>query len=299
MTLRKSIHLLGVALLFLNGALLIFSPAQAQGARTFTGDVENDFFEDERYLDRGGAGDVGVPNAAPDGVTVGWDFLDVGVAYDPGTDTLYIGTNMANNAISGDADGDGDPGGTAAWLAGLQGADFADLANDESIDILIDIDQSCELGNSTAADYEFVAGVPINGDTGAFAVREFSGQAADFTRPGAGYVGNTYSGALFASPSPAQPDLEFTIENFCTEILGSCASGPEPVNFAFRARAGSGSDDGVGEDAVACTKVGFTELAIGLQGVTAPAEARAPWPLMAFLLLALTGTTVWLRFRTR
>ncbi|HSM58538.1 MAG TPA: hypothetical protein VK879_20455, partial [Candidatus Sulfomarinibacteraceae bacterium] len=272
-------------------AALAVAPAQAV-VITFTGDVEADFPESSLYPDRSGAGDVGLPA----GITadVGWDFENVGVAYDPTSDTLFVGFNMVNDAISGDADGDGDPGGTADWLKERGGTDHADLGETEAIDLLIDIDQSCEPGDAQPSDYERVAGVPNTGDISAFAVRDFTGQTADFTTPGAGYTGNSYSGSVFASPSASQPDLEFQIDNFCADVIGGdCVPGETALSFSFRARAGSLADNGVGEDAILCTDVSFTPTAVTLRQATASSAAPL-WIILVLLPLAVLSTGVYL-----
>jgi hypothetical protein len=267
---------------------------------TFTGDVEADFPAFAIYNDQGGVGDVGVPPAAPAGTSIGWDLESVGLAYEASTDTLYVGFNAGNGAISGDADGDGDPGQTCSWLNTLMGSDLADLEATEALDILIDVDQSCELGSAQASDYEAVAGITNSGGINEFAVSTFSQLPNDFTTPGAGYLLPQYSGSVFASPGASQPDLEFQINDFCASILslaGSpCTPGVTPISFAFRARAGSAADDGIGEDAIACTDVNYTPTAITLSDVRARPAVPLAWTGIALLLLVVTAST-WMRAR--
>jgi hypothetical protein len=272
-------------------------------AISLTGDVEADFPAEAIYPDVGGVGDVGVPDSAPAGTVPGWDMANAGVYYDSATDTLYVGFNMGDGAIAGDADGNGNPGQSTGWLEQRGGLDIPDLGGSEAIDVLIDVDQSCEPQSEQPADYEVVAGIPANGSTADFRVAAFSQDELDFHTPGAGYTTPDYSGALFANPSADQPDLEFEINNFCAEILSlggqTCDPGVTPIAFAFRARAGSASDDGVGEDAIACTFVEYTPTAVTVRGVEV-SSARAPgWlGLMALPLLLLTGS-VWLVQRRR
>lgn len=290
----KAFVLLLTTLLLL-ALVLAVAPAGAV-VITFTGDVEADFPESMLFPDRNGIGDVGLPAGIT--ASVGWDFENVGIAYDPLSDTLFVGFNMANGAISGDADGDGDPGRTADWLAERGGTDLPDLGGTESIDLLIDIDQSCgEATDGRAAHYERVAGIPNTGDITEFQVRDFTGLDADFTTPGRGYTGATYSGEVFASPSRRRPDLEFEIHNFCSEVIGGgCEPGVTALAFSFRARAGSLADNGVGEDAILCTDVNFTPTAVTMR--RAAASSNAPtWILFATLPLAIlsVGVYVWRR----
>ncbi|MFW5942943.1 MAG: hypothetical protein ACOCXI_14170 [Chloroflexota bacterium] len=287
----KSLILLLTIVLLVVAALTV-APAQAV-AITFTGDVEADFPESSLFPDRSGAGDVGLP----EGITadVGWDFENVGVAYDPTSDTLFVGFNMANDAISGDADGDGNPGRTADWLSDRGGTDQPDLGGTEAIDLLIDIDQSCDNANDDLPEhYERVAGIPNTGDITEFQIRDFSGEEPDFTTPGGGYTGATYSGEVFASPSRRGPDLEFEIHNFCSEVIGGdCEPGATALAFSFRARAGSLADNGVGEDSILCTDVNFTPTAVTLRQTTASSAAPL-WIILALLPLAMVSTGVYL-----
>lgn len=272
------------------GAILLFEGLATGVVITFTGDVGADFPAFTLYNDRNGVGDVGLPGTAPGGTAVGWDLDNVGLAYDHLSDTLFVGFNMGGGAISGDADGDGDPGTTATWLDDLLGTDLVDLAGTEAIDILIDVDQSCEFGSGQASDYEVVAGIPNDGDITNFAVSPFSQSPTAFTVPGAGHISpTTFSGSVFASPSASQPDLEFEIDNFCASILPACTPGVTPIAFAFRARAGSAADDGVGEDAIACTDVSYTPTAVTLKNVDTEVEFPSAWVALGLILVGVTG----------
>jgi hypothetical protein len=81
---------------------------------TFTGDVPTDFTGPGVLIipDPSGIGDVGRPLNARPGIVSGWDMVDLRLAYDAAADTLYVGINTYG--IAGDADGDGNPGGTSA-----------------------------------------------------------------------------------------------------------------------------------------------------------------------------------------
>ena len=285
---RWSLSVLALALVVSLLAAVV-APARAVTI-TFTGDVEADFPSWALYNDPEGVGDVGVPPVAPAGTAVGWDIETVGLVYEESTDTLYVGFNMGGDAISSDADGDGDPGQTAPWLDTLTGTDLANLTGTEAIDLLIDVDQSCQPGTSTATDYEVVAGIPNTADAGNFAVATFSQDLPDFTTPGAGHATPTYSGSLFASPSATQPDLEFQIDNFCSQILSlsgsTCTPGVTPISFAFAARAGSQTDAGIGEDTFSCTGVNYTPTAVEVSSVEA-STATGPSSMLGLLTLPL------------
>lgn len=283
----KTLALLSTTLLLLVVVLAVM-PAQAV-LITFTGDVEADFPEASLFPDRSGAGDVGLPAGIT--ASVGWDFENVGIAYDPTSDTLFVGFNMAEDAISGDADGDGNPSRTASWLSERGGTDRPDLGGSEAIDLLIDVDQSCSVErDSLPADYERVAGIPNTGDITEFQVRDFTGAEPDFTTPGGGYTGATYSGEVFASPSRRAPDLEFEIHDFCSEVIGGdCEPGVTALAFSFRARAGSLADNGVGEDSILCTDVNFTPTAVTM-GRAAARSASPLWIILAIVPLAMLST---------
>jgi hypothetical protein len=280
----------GLAVILVLILVFVFTSSSEAIIITFTGEVTNDFPASAIHGDV--VGDVGSPLDAAG--PVGWDIESFGIGYDPGSDTLYVGFNMAGGAISGDVDGDGDPGRTSDWLANLNGQDIPDLGDTEAIDILIDIDGSCLISDGNALDYERVGGVSGNGDITTFSVRDFSQSSNDFTTPGAGYSGNAYSGSVFASPSPTQPDLEFQIDNFCTDVIGGgCTPGVTGLSFAIRARAGSLADNGIGEDAVPCTSINFTPTAVTLQQLRASDGTGPTHNILAaaFAVLGLVSVT--------
>lgn len=200
---------------------------------TFTGNVTADFTGAGVLIITDPVGDVGMPSGVPPGTISGWDMSDLRLTYNVATDTLYVGINTYG--IAGDADGDGDPGGTSAWLAGRGGTDRPDLSGTERVCVFFDLDR-----NGT---FDVIAGVPGGVDVTGFTVATFSG---DQYNPLFGTNLASNKGTYYANPSPAAPDFEFTILNFST------LPGQDSFLGAFRVYAfmGSAEDDGIGEDYV-------------------------------------------------
>lgn len=219
--------------LLLIAALL---PTSALASPTFTGRADLDFAiaGAMSYPDPDGL-DVGIPLSFPVGTVSGWDIDSLELHYDSATDTLAVGFNTYG--ISGDADGDGDPGARSAALAGIGGFDTPDLGPTESFALAIDIDED--------GVFDAISGVPALGDISAFGTYSFVGSpfapgfAFSALLPG-------HSGLLFTSPSAAAPHLEMTIASFS---LIPASSGVDLAGtFQFFAFAGSFSDAGIGED---------------------------------------------------
>ncbi|WP_440954461.1 DUF7507 domain-containing protein [Methanosarcina sp. Mfa9] len=204
----------------------------------FTGDVPADFTGTGIFTitDPGGI-DVGVPTAAPAGTISGNDMEELRLFYDPATDTLYVGMNTY--VIAGDVDGDGDPGVTSAWLAGITGNDNPDFGGTESFALMLDIDED--------GTYDAIAGVSGLADTSGFSVNQ---HANLFLTPPAGQFAAPLpanTGSLFVSPSAGAPDIEFTVLNISTLPVSS-GSDPDPRSFSVNSFMGSFEDAGIGED---------------------------------------------------
>jgi len=222
--------------LVLGMALTLATPVGA-ATPTFTGDVPTDFTGPGILTipDTGGVGDVGLPLNAPPGTVSGWDMVDLRLTYDAAADTLYVGINTFG--IAGDADGDGDPGGTSAWLTTNLGTDIPNLGSTETIAVYFDLNQD--------GTFDVIAGVSSTTDITGFTVATFSVLGNPWN-PGAAFdtplPGNT--GSYYANPSVADPDFEFTILNFST------LPGQDALLAGFRVWAFMGSlqDDGIGED---------------------------------------------------
>lgn len=236
---KRILCLLIILSVILSISLLIASPAMA-APPTFTGDVESDFTGPGvfTFIDPYGV-DVGLPEDAPPGTISGNDMTDFRLAYDPATDTMYVGINTYG--IAGDVDGDGNPGGTSAWLAALIGSDLADFGGSESFAVYFDLDLD--------GTYDVIAGVSSSTNIAGFSVNLFSGSPfLPSSAFGAALPGNT--GTIFGSPDADDPDLEFTITNFST-LPGTDAS----PSFRVSAYVGSFADDGIGEDFISALPI--------------------------------------------
>lgn len=239
---------------------LAFHISPASAALLLTGNAEADFTGPGvmTFADDTVGQDVTLPSTAPPGTVSGWDMNDVRFFYDAATDTMQVGFNTY--VIAGDADGDGNPSGTSAWLAANAGVDMPDMGSTESFALMLDIDEDNIM--------DVIAGVSAIGDTASFQVAAFSGSV--FTPAfafGSELAANT--GALFASPSAAAPDIEFSITNFTS--LPFSSSFDSELTFGFSAFMGSLSDDGIGDDFL--PGVGTTYQASITPAVPIPAAA--------------------------
>jgi hypothetical protein len=217
-------------------ALTALMVTAASALPVFSGDVPADFtaadvvqFDDPI--------DVGVADTAPPGIISGWDIASIYFDYEVDTDIMYVGIDCYG--ICGDADGDGNPANTAAWMSALWGQDLPDLSGTENIGLLIDTNND--------GTFEVVVGVSALTDIYSFGAYKFVGIPL---LPGFGFgppLANAT--AFYASPSGAAPDLEFSIADFSMLPDLTFTSGGS-FEFYMRAFAGSLQDDGVGEDFV-------------------------------------------------
>jgi hypothetical protein len=195
--------------------------------------------------------DVGVADTAPPGTISGWDIASVYFDYEVDTDTMYVGIDCYG--ICGDADGDGDPANTTAWMAGFGGQDLPDLSGTENIGVLIDANND--------GTFEVVVGVSALADISGFGAYQFTG---DPLLPGFGF-GSLLANAtpFYADPSGTAPDLEFSIVDFSTLSPGFTLVSGGYFEFHMKAFAGSLQDDGVGEDFVEAYVSGADLAVIG------------------------------------
>jgi len=225
------------------------------GASWFTGNVASDFTASTAVLisDPGGL-DVGVPTAGGTAVS-GWDMEMVALDYDAATDVLSIG--LGTFGVGGDADGDGDEAHTSSWLAGLGGADAADLGGYESFALAIDLDEDGVL--------DVIAGVPGDGSSqlADYTVATFSGTPFS---PGLSFGSDlaAHTGGLHGAPTASAPHLEFTITRF-SQLTGTLGMTDSAATFSVYAFMGSFQDAGVGEDFVPGIGT-FSQVCVDLDG---------------------------------
>lgn len=195
-----------------------------------TGDVSADFSEISNcWLDNQDNFPVGT----------GFDIERVCFFYHRPTDTLTVGIRAHDGAIIGDADGDGDPHGSANAIQ-----DFANMDESETYVISFDLD-----GDSLASDFDsetvdLMVGVSAESDFSSFGAyvpdtQYFKGY------PGIGFgVLANLDVEVFEEPSAVHPDLEFVIRGFTSLDLDADYA-LEPVLQVF---ASSISAGGVGSD---------------------------------------------------
>lgn len=232
--------ILGLLALLLAMLLFLMTGTPGRSAPIFTGNVPLDFTAaDVAIFPDVGYHDVGLPELYPPGTISGWDVRDIYFDYDVATDILYVGIDCYG--ICGDADGDGDPGHTGPILAGFGGVDHPDLAETESLSLLLDTDHDWN-AQTGAGDFEVVVGVPgASGSTVAdFGIYRFVGTPYDIAFGYGEPLPNATS--YYASPNASAPDFEFSIAEFSTlpDLI--------PYTFQIRLFAGSLEDDGIGED---------------------------------------------------
>jgi hypothetical protein len=231
---------------FILAAAVISSIASAQSV-TFTGDAAVDFAGATVVADPGGSNDVGVPSVLA-GSIPGWEIIDVGIAYDESTDMLKVGINVVG--IFGDADGNGDPGTSSAALLINGGTDNPDLGGTESFTFALDLDND---GNA-----DVISGTPSGANINQAITATFQGLLV-----AAPFAFNfpllpNHDPIVFASPSAAQPDLEFGIPNFAA-LLNQFAQ-PGQSSIGFHVFCGSQEDDGIGEDFLPGTALTTVDL---------------------------------------
>ncbi len=207
--------------------------------------------------------DVGLPSNAPPGTISGWDLSRVRLYYDGAADVLYVGIECFG-VICGDADGDGDPGGTSSWLAANGGVDAPNLGGSESIAVYLDTDND--------GTFDVAVGVSSfwGDDTSDFDIYRYNPLGGPGPHPSPLNFGSFYdvlvpdnrlpNAHVFVFPqTPGKPDFEFAIHGFST--LPGISVVNDTVTFGIDVRAGAnGQDDGIGEDIVVLNTVTAIEL---------------------------------------
>lgn len=221
---------------------LLLAAGQASAAPvTLTGNVPADFlgaglfyedYDPDIGHDPTGLLDVGLPY----GITsTGCAIIQLAIAYDTLTDTLYVGIDT--NGIALDVDGDGDPGVAGNRLRRLGGKDYPNGGVAESFTFSVDFDND--------GTFDVISGIDLAGTMpGGYMVKAFA-PGGDISTPyyafGAPIAG--VGGSMTYSPSAASPDLEFTITG-----LKGCYPAFDWTALHMHAFVGSLGDDGIGED---------------------------------------------------
>lgn len=236
-------------------SLAFSSPA---GAISFSGNVDADFPASACFSDTL-TPDVGVPATFPVGSISGWDVQKICFLYDRPADTLFVGIRTfdagGTPVIFGDADGDGNPGGSRPELITAGGQDFPNLSVEEYFALIFDFDanDASDLGDTP----EVVAGVTDSQQLpGGFRVSEVAQPPlsinASFSSAYYGAaIATSSASSAFVSPSAGAPHLEFTITSF-SQLPGFSSIPPTnpdaDIGLAFKA--GSLGDDGIGDEEV-------------------------------------------------
>jgi hypothetical protein len=240
------------------------------GTIPFTGDVEKDFplvkGNDIRVLVDNPfptTADGSIPQSNPRDVDVpawmkaeskeaGWNFRDIRLYYDRGTDTLAVGVNFFG--VGGDVDGDGNPDASDSRTTTSGGVDEARFGGGETVSLAFDFN------NDRKA--EVIAGIPITKPAGQDGIASFTlakyrdnpgGLAFGF---GDAKVGSStladFLGRKSIETSLTQPDIEFELKNFTALArLFNPTFDPTDQGVGLQAFAAGMNDVIVGEDSIA------------------------------------------------
>jgi hypothetical protein len=259
---------------------------------TFTGNIANDFnpatnpdvvviphsstpvhIAQPAWMDQGG-------------LVSGWNIHDIRLAYNPSTDTMYVGVNTYG--IAGDVDGKGLIGKTDTQLTNAGGTNPANFGGDKAMAVgfapLLGV-----FSPSNPPAPVIVAGVPgnkaqIGAGLDGFSVARWA--------PVGGTAGPNYdlvtsfgksiagAGNLAFDPSTAHPGFEFSIANF-SKLLGA-----NPLNgLVISAQDGSVKSVVTGKDYVFSTPIEPQQL--------------TPEPATWLLWTGLAGGLAWKYRRSR
>lgn len=208
---------------------LFFGSISFAQALDFTGDVDADFSEIQNCWED--------PNEV--GLTgTGFDIAEVCFFYDGETDIMYVGVKAHDDAIVGDADGDGDP--DASSVAEI--TDFASFGDSETFVLSFDLDGDSIANGFDADSVDLVVGISADSDFSALGAY-FPSASFDPDYPAIGFgVSSGLAVTPFAAPSAETPDLEFSIADFKSLDL-TYADVPVIQGFAGSVSAGVvGSD---------------------------------------------------------
>lgn len=262
-------------------------PALAQPV--FTGNAPADFLAAgvQTVFAPDPNGDVGLPPACPGVTSSGWDLSGVYWYYDRTTDTLHIGLDSVG--ILGDVDGNGDPASTDPCILMQGGIDFADFAGTEAVVVVFDLDRD--------GINDFAAGVDANSTIGQFGVSRMNlGDpipfAVSFGAPRPGLIVTPAS-----NTSAASPDFEFSIGPVASMYaeMGlpfTPNADPGALIFNYQVFCGGFLDDGIGEDVVTPTQLGFVCVGWDALPDGSALEANTPPGVQVLGQFASIGITV-------
>ena len=263
---------------------------------TLTGNVETDFSKSNPNVQitpvYSSPLTIGEASFIPaNGWVSGWAVKDFRIDYDPSNGTLYVGVNTFKNAsgaqaIVGDSDGNGDPGGASPQMKSAGGVDTPDLGGHKSVTLAFAPDSPH--GPSAPGIPLLVAGVPADKSTAGPGIDGFNVASYKNTTLGIeDNFGKTLTanlGSLAFNPSTTHPGFEFTIKNF------DKIQGLNPLNgFWVSLYAGSTSDVIAGETSLDLTRI----PSLGPQIITPEPTTVLTWALVA------GGSLFGLRRRTR
>lgn len=274
-----------VALLVVVG---LGSPALTAAPITFTGNVASDFNPSNDV-------NINVTPVSSNPLTIGqsawitnrgwvsgWSIQDIRTNYDSATDTLYVGINTFKNAHGQYApfgQANGDPSGTATPY------DPAHMGGDKSVALAFAQVSSTNITQPGAP--LIIAGIPADKTTAGRGIDGFTVSQFNASRANAGLAyqfGKSlpqHTGSLAFDPSPAHPQLEFTIKDF-SKVPGLDVT----KGYWISAYAGSSMDGVAGEVSLPWTKV------------PANAEQNIPEPATWLAWTAIAGAAA-CRYRTR
>ncbi|MGA8850073.1 MAG: hypothetical protein WB564_09730, partial [Dehalococcoidia bacterium] len=244
---KRALYSIMVLALVLMPCMALTLPTPVGAATViFTGNVSADFTGPPHVLIiPDPVGDVGIPTTpipAPPGTVSGWDMVDLRLTYDANLDIMYVGMN--SYGIVGDADGDGDPSHTSAWLnSSAGGKDLPDMNSTENVAVYFDLNKD--------GLFDVIAGKPIGPtiQTG-FEVATYN-TVIPPESPGLAFlVPLPLHTGIYTIPSAVAPnfDFEFTITHWSTLAADLGIVAPSLGDFIVWAFMGSLADDGIGED---------------------------------------------------
>lgn len=218
-----------------------------------TGDVRQDFPEQSCRAGSDGRS-LAVPPSFPDGTISGFDVQQICLVLDRTTDSLYVGVRTFEDALGhpvifGDADGDGDPSRTAAYMQAEGGEDYPNLSQEEFFSLIIDFDSNLATPPDVIAGVSALQTAPLGFRVSEVALPHLG---IDFSFLDSYYgvsINSSRTSQLFGVPQAGEPHLEMIIRSF-SQLPGFEADRyrDETQDIGFVFKAGSLGDVGIGEE---------------------------------------------------